>query len=94
MFNTVESSEAPSELVDHLCRNSQLTARQAEQLVSEVLAYFSQTPEEFLRARHQELQSQGFDNASIFPTLQLELNARCFAARPLTTRQIRRVIYG
>jgi len=91
----VTANEATAaELVDHLCRNSRLTAQEAQHLVAEVLAYFSQTPEEFLRARHQELQSQGFGNAAIFSTLQLELNSRRFAARPLSTRQIRRAIYG
>ncbi len=84
----------PDELIDHLCRSSQLTAREAEHLVAEVLAYFSQTPEEFLRARHQELQSLGYGNTEIFATLQAELGLRRFSAKPLTTRQIRRAIYG
>lgn len=88
------NAEAPSELIDHLCRNSQLTASEAEHLVAEVLGYFSQTPEDYLRTRHQELQSQGYGNAAIFSTLQLELSTRRFNAKPLTTRQIRRAIYG
>lgn len=89
-----ESTGVPADLIDHLCRNSQLNAREAEHLVAEVVAYYAQTPDEFLTARHQELQSQGFDNTAIFSMLQLELSTRRFCAKPLTTRQIRRAIYG
>ena len=89
-----EVSVASAELIDHLCRISPLTAREAEHLVAEVLAYFSQVPDEYLRTRHQELQAQGFSNSAIFSTLQREMLDRRFAAKPLTTRQIRRAIYG
>lgn len=92
--DSAPTSRIDQELIDHLCRSSQLTAAQAEHLVAEVLSYFSQTPEEFLRARHQELQARGFGNSTIYSTLQHELNARRFSAKPLTTRQIRRAIYG
>jgi len=84
----------PEDLVDHLCRNSRLTASEAEHLVSEVLAYFSATPDDYLRTRHQELQALGNSNPDIFSTLQKEIQARRFGAKPLTTRQIRRAIYG
>ena len=94
MTNIAVTHDVPTELIDHLCRNSQLTAKQAEHLVAEVLNYFSQTPDDFLRTRHQELQAQGYGNADIFATLQAELNSRRFGAKPLTTRQIRRAIYG
>jgi len=82
------------ELIDHLCRSSQLTAKEAVHLVTEVLSYYSRTPEEFLRTRHQELQTQGYDNSAIFSALQTELSSRRFCAKPFTTRQIRRAIYG
>lgn len=93
------TDDAPAALIDrdlinHLCRSSQLTAKQAEHLVTEVLSYFSQTPEEFLRARHQELQAQGYDNSAIYTALHTELSIRRFGAKPFTTRQIRRAIYG
>jgi len=84
----------PSELIDHVCRSSRLTAKEAEHVIAEVLAYFADTPDQFIRSRHQELQSLGHSNAQIFSTLRAELLARRFAAKPLTTRQIRRAIYG
>jgi len=84
----------PAELIDHVCRSSRLTAQEAEHVIGEVLAYFSQTPDDYVRQRHQELQALGNSNRQIFSTLQNELKARRFGARPLTTRQIRRAIYG
>lgn len=84
----------PSELIDHLCRNSRLNAQEAEHIVNEVLAYFAETPDEYLRQRHQELQSLGRSNSDIFLVLQHELQNRRFASKPMSTRQIRRAIYG
>jgi len=83
-----------TELIDHLCRNSRLTALEAEHVAQEVLAYYSQTPDQFIRQRHHELQSLGYSNKQIFTLLQDELAQRRFSSKPLTTRQIRRAIYG
>jgi len=87
-------AKAPKELIDHLCRSSQLTAQQAEHLVNEVLAFYAETPQAFLRQRHQELQSYGRSNSDIFAALQHELLTRRFSCKPMTARQIRRAIYG
>jgi len=73
----------PSELIDHLCRNSRLNAQEAEHIVNEVLAYFAETPDEL-----------GRSNSDIFLVLQHELQNRRFASKPMSTRQIRRAIYG
>ncbi len=86
--------ELPEELIDHLCRSSRITAREATHLVIEVLSFYSETADEFLRARHQELQALGYNNRQIFSTLQEELSQRRFKAKPLSARQIRRAIYG
>ena len=83
-----------TELIDHLCRNSRLTASEAEHVALEVLAYYDETPEQFIRERHLELQLLGHSNKTIFETLQTELAQRRFKSKPLTQRQIRRAIYG
>jgi len=90
----MSETTVPTELIDHLCRSSRLTAQEAEHMASEVLAYFSETPDEFVRHRHQELQALGRSNSEIYATLQKELQERRFSAKPLSTRQIRRAIYG
>jgi len=88
------NSTVPAELINHLCRSSRLTAQEAEHIVSEVLAYYCETPEEYLCTRHQELQALGKNNSDIYVTLQQELLTRRFGAKSLSTRQIRRAIYG
>ena len=90
----MSDNSSPAELIDHLCRNSRLPATEAEHVVNEVLAYFSETPDEFLRLRHQELQALGGSNTEIYAQLQQELQQRRFRSKPLSTRQIRRAIYG
>lgn len=80
-------------LLDHL-EGTGVSRGQAARLVDEVLAYFSETPEEFVRRRHRELQAEGVGNAVSFGAIATELAQRRVAAPKLSERQIRRVIYG
>lgn len=82
------------ELCGHLERTSRLTRREATRVVNEVMAYFSESAEEFVTRRHAELQREDKKNAAIFEQIATEVQARRFAAPPLTHRQIRRLIYG
>ena len=82
------------ELVDHLCRQSPLTPTEAQRLVEEVLAYYSESSQSFIRRRHFELQKSGLANSSIYRLIGVELKRHRFTAEPLTERQIRRAIYG
>jgi len=84
----------PEELLQHLCYSSRLTADEARHLVSEVLAFYAEPCEDFVRRRHLELQSQGHNNKAIYSQLLHELEARRFPAATLSERQIRRMIYG
>lgn len=89
----VEPSEF-EDLLDHLTRRSALGRPEARQLVVEVLAYFNENLEVFVRRRHRELQHRGFTNPEIFPQIADELRWWRIAAPQLTQRQIRRIIYG
>jgi hypothetical protein len=82
------------ELIAFLVRTSRLTAPEAARVVGEVLGFLAETPEAFIRRRHIALQSQGIANEAIFTQLAAELERLRFRAPPLTTRQIRRIIYG
>lgn len=84
----------PEELLQHLCYSSRLTADEARHLVAEVLAFYAEPLEDFIRRRHLELQGQGKNNKQIYSQLQLELEQRRFPANALSERQIRRMIYG
>jgi hypothetical protein len=91
---TTDTPAVDDELIAHLCRHSVLTATEAERVVGEVLAYFGENLNDYVRRRHLELQAQGISNAVSFSMIGKELNARRFCANALSTRQIRRIIYG
>ncbi len=63
-------------------------------MVAEVVAYFSESVEEFVRRRHGELRARGLTNDQIFPGIAGELTARRVAAPELSLRQLRRIVYG
>ena len=84
----------PTELLEHLHHTLGLERRVANRVVEEVLAYFDEPPESYVARRHQELRAAGTRNPDIFERLKAELAERRFPAPTLTSRQIRRLIYG
>ncbi|MGW3911569.1 hypothetical protein ACWEBX_08555 [Streptomyces sp. NPDC005070] len=82
------------ELVDHLTRSTPLNRGEALRVVQDVLAYFDETAQEFVRRRHRELQAQGLVNESIFERIEADLKYRAVAPPELTLRQLRRIVYG
>ena len=86
--------DALDPLLDHLQRSSPLRRSEAERLVGEVLAWFSEDPDAFVRRRHRELQRRGVPNAEAYGRIATELAARPVPGPRLSDRQIRRVIYG
>jgi len=87
---------APEELtplLDHL-EHSGIPRGTASRVVAEVLAYFSETSEEYVRRRHRELQREGVPNSRSLTLIGAELAGRRVAGPVLSERQIRRLIYG
>ncbi|AXK33264.1 hypothetical protein DVA86_11980 [Streptomyces armeniacus] len=82
------------DLIDHLARTTALPRGEAARVVLDVLAYFDETAEEFVRRRHRELQSRGLRNARIFERIAAELPYRAVAPPGLSQRQLRRIVYG
>jgi hypothetical protein len=82
------------ELIAYLVRTSRLAPAEAARVVNEVLAFMDEAPEDFIRRRHLQLQSQGLSNSAIFQQLAGELAHRRFRAPTYSERQIRRIIYG
>ncbi|MFJ1757809.1 hypothetical protein [Kitasatospora sp. NPDC088134] len=82
------------DLLAHLARTTPLAPGEAARVVAEVLAYFSETTEEYVRRRHGELQARGLTNDQIFARLGGELTVRRVAAPQLSARQLRRIVYG
>ncbi|TMR10573.1 hypothetical protein ETD86_38990 [Nonomuraea turkmeniaca] len=95
MSSSVSTARHPYEdLIAHLTRTSALGPGEAARVVADVLAYFSESAEEYVRRRHGELKSRGHTNDEIFPRIAAELRGRRVAAPELSLRQLRRIVYG
>ena len=86
--------DVPADLVGHVSRSTGLPPAVAARVVADVVAYFTETPADFVRRRHAELKRRGLTNDAIFRSLADELGHRRFAAPELSERQLRRLVYG
>lgn len=82
------------ELVRHVVVSTGLGPETAARVIADVLAYFGETTEQFVRRRHAELHRRGHGNAAIWPMIAAELVERRVAAAALSERQLRRIVYG
>ncbi|MEU1179400.1 hypothetical protein ABZ464_17420 [Streptomyces sp. NPDC005820] len=82
------------ELVDHLTRSTPLQRGEALRVIQDVLAFFDETTEDYVRRRHRELQAEGLVNAEIFERIAADLQYRAVAPPELSIRQLRRIVYG
>ncbi len=82
------------DLIDYLQRLTGLPASHCQRLIDDVLSDFDETLERFVQRRHLELKAQGLKNEAIYAQLIAEVAGRRFLAPELSTRQIRRMIYG
>lgn len=89
-----DAGQIDTELVEHLTRTSPLSHGEAARVVAEVLGYFSEPAEGFVRRRHRELTAQGLKNDQAFARIAAELPLRRVAPPQFSLRQIRRIVYG
>lgn len=90
------SSVAPSahqDLLRHLAGNLGVSEATAARVVGDVLAYFDEPIEHYVRRRHTELQDRGRSNAEIWPILDAEVAAHRFPVE-VNERRLRRLVYG
>jgi len=83
-----------SDLVEHLIRTCPLSSAEATRVVADVLGYFSEPPQEYVRRRHRELKARGLSNDLAFEQIAAEIPQRRFTAPELSLRQLRRIVYG
>ncbi|WP_277212569.1 hypothetical protein [Isoptericola croceus] len=83
-----------AELVSRVALTTGLSPSEAARVVEDVLAWYSEPVEDYVRRRHAALQSSGRRNAEIYAQIVDELRDRVVAAPQLTERQVRRVLYG
>lgn len=82
------------DLVGHLVATTGMSEAEASRVVEDVVAYLSETVEDYVRRRHTELKTFGAKNSEIFEQIAQELAGRVVAAPELTERQLRRIVYG
>ena len=84
----------PPDLLRHVVASTGLAAPTAARVIADVIAYFGETTEQFVRRRHAELHRSGAHNDRIWAVIGAELAQRPVAAPALTPRQLRRIVYG
>ena len=90
-----DGSDPDATLVEYLSASTGLAPAAARRCVQEVLAWYSETLEQWVVRRHLELQRQGrARNEAIYRQIIEEAAERRFAPVTLSPRQVRRIIYG
>ena len=82
------------ELVDRVAASTGLTPGEAARVIDDVLAYYREDVEGYVRRRHAYLQAHGVRNDQAFSMIAEELTHRLVAPPTLSLRQLRRIIYG
>ncbi|MDQ2852284.1 hypothetical protein V3G39_02960 [Dermatophilaceae bacterium Sec6.4] len=82
------------EIVRRVAETSGLSEAEATRVVDDVIAWYAEPVEQFVRRRHAHHQTYGKRNEAIFDLVAAELAARVVAAPELSARQVRRIIYG
>ena len=94
MISEAAAVEPVDDLAVQVSRTTGLSADDARRVVADVLAYFTETTEEYVRRRHCELQTYGAGNGEIFVRLGSELRQWPVRSPELSARQLRRIVYG
>lgn len=84
----------PDELVDHVATSTGLSPAVAARVVTDVVSYYHEPVDEFVKRRHAQLKSHGKRNPEIFAQINTELAPRVVSPPPLSDRQLRRIVYG
>lgn len=82
------------DLVSQVASSTGLSQAVVARVIADVVAYYDEPVEDFVRRRHAHLKTYGEKNPAIFAQIGTELNARVVAAPPLSERQLRRIVYG
>jgi hypothetical protein len=86
--------DALAEIATYVAQTCPLTHAEAARVVADVLRYFSEAPEDFVRRRHRELKGRGLTNDQTFGLIAAEIPERRYAPPDFSLRQLRRIVYG
>jgi hypothetical protein len=82
------------ELVARVAASTGLSPGEATRVVADVLGWYCEPVEEFVRRRHAHFRRLGNKNDETFALIAAELPERLVAAPALSARQLRRIVYG
>jgi hypothetical protein len=82
------------DLIDRLAGSTGLTPAEAARVIDDVLAWYREPVDDYVRRRHAHYKLSGKRNAEIFALISRELPVRVVAAPSLSERQLRRIVYG
>jgi hypothetical protein len=83
-----------AELVQRIAVSTGLSTEESARVVADIVAYFRESAEDYVRRRHATLQAHGLKNPQIFHRVSTELAERVVAPPVLSDRQLRRIVYG
>lgn len=86
--------EVEGELVERVAASTGLSLPDAARLVQDVVAFYAEPVEQYVRRRHAHLQAYGARNPEIFARIAGELRGRLVSPPELSERQLRRIVYG
>ena len=81
-------------LIHRVADSTGLTPGEAARVVEDVLAWYREPVEDYVRRRHAHHQLYGKRNPEIFALIADELADRAVAAPTMSERQLRRIVYG
>lgn len=82
------------ELLARVAGSTGLSAADAERVIDDVLHWYAESAEGYVRRRHAELQLSGVRNEAAFVAIKDELSGRLVRPPQLSERQLRRLVYG
>ncbi len=83
-----------AELIMRVSASTGLSRGEAARVVADVIGWYREPVDEYVRRRHACLRTYGKHNNEIFGLIATELGDRLVAAPDLTERQLRRIVYG
>ncbi len=83
-----------AELINLVSASTGLSPGEAARVVADVIGWYREPVEDFVRRRHAYLRTYGKKNDEIFALTAVEPGDRLVAAPDLTARQLRRIVYG
>jgi hypothetical protein len=83
-----------AELIGRVSASTGLSPGEAARVVADIVGWYQEPVEVYVRRRHAHLRQNGKRNDEIFTVIGTELAERLVAAPALSERQLRRIVYG